>query len=350
MRVLVVRLGSLGDIIHALPAVAALRRALPAARIDWLVDGKHQEIVSRVPAIDARIVLEERTIRAWFNAASTLRARGYDAAIDFQGLFKSAILARASGAKRVLGFSIWHLRERGARAFYTEASQAGGPIAGADERTPEPPNPEPHVIRKNLRLAAQLAPSIDPDGALEFPLAVPASGVVEELKRTLNGAPYAVLNPGAAWPNKRWPAERFGEVAAFLRARHGMRSVVAWGPGEKMIAELAVGTSEGAAVIAPALPLLDLMALLQGARLMVSGDTGPTHIAGALGVPIVAPFGPTSAARNGPWDPADIVLSKFDECVCRYQRTCRVPDRWCLGRLPAPEVMAAITARLGAAR
>jgi ADP-heptose:LPS heptosyltransferase len=83
---------------------------------------------------------------------------------------------------------------------------------------------------------------------------------------------------------------------------------------------------------------------------MVSGDTGPTHIAGALGVPIVAPFGPTSPARNGPWDPADVVLSRFDDCVCHYQRKCRVPDRWCLGRLPAPEVMAAITARLGAAR
>ena len=342
MRILVVRLGSLGDIIHALPAVAALRRALPDARIDWLVDVRHQEIVSRVPSIDARIVLEERTITAWFNAASTLRRRGYDAAIDFQGLFKSALLARASGATRVLGFSIWHLRERGARAFYTETSEPDG-------RTPEPPNPEPHIIRKNLRLAARLAPSIDPDGPLEFPLSVPASAAVDDLRRTLGGAPYAVLNPGAAWPNKRWPAERFGEVAAFLRARHGMRSVMAWGPGEKMLAELAVGVSEGAAVMAPSLPLLDLMALLQGARLMVSGDTGPTHIAGALGVPIVAPFGPTDAARNGPWDPADIVISRFDECACHYQRRCRVPDRWCLGRLPAPEVMAAITARLGAA-
>ncbi|MDQ3168691.1 MAG: glycosyltransferase family 9 protein, partial [Acidobacteriota bacterium] len=303
MRLLIVRLGSLGDIIHALPAVAALRRALPGARIDWLVDGRHQEIVSRVTAIDARIVLEERTITAWFNAASTLRARGYDAAIDFQGLFKSAILARASGAARVLGFSIWHLRERGARAFYNETPEP-------DARSSEPPNPEPHVIRKNLRLASRLEPSIDPDGPLEFPLSVPSSAAVDDLTRALEGAPYAVLNPGAAWPNKRWPAERFGEVAAFLRARHGMRSVVAWGPGEKMLAEHAVAVSEGAAVMAPSLSLLELMALLQGARLMVSGDTGPTHIAGALGVPIVAPFGPTNAARNGPWDPADIVLSK----------------------------------------
>ena len=173
---------------------------------------------------------------------------------------------------------------------------------------------------------------------------------MEQLKRALGGEPYAVLNPGAAWPNKRWPAERFSEVAAFLRARHGLRSVVAWGPGEKMLAEAVVSGSEGAAVMSPALPLIDLTALLRDARLMVSGDTGPTHIAGALGVPIVSPFGPTNPARNGPWDPADIVISKFDECACHYRRGCRVPDQWCLGRLPASEMMAAITRRLDAVR
>lgn len=338
MRVLVVRLGSLGDVIHTLPAVAALRRAMPGARIDWLVDAPHQEIVGLVPVIDARIVLEARTMKAWVHAASMLRSRGYDAAIDFQGLFKSAILARASGATRVLGFSIWHLRERGARAFYSETSQPFN-ASGAER----------HVIRKNLALAALLAPAIDPEtAALEFPLADVPTGPVEDLKRVLAGAPYAVLNPGAAWPNKRWPPERFGEVAAFLRARHGLRSIVTWGPGEKMLAESVVGASEGAAVMTGPLQLLDLVALLRGARLMVSGDTGPTHIAGALNVPIVSPFGPTSAARNGPWHPDDIVISRFDECECHYQRRCHVPDRWCLARLPAPEMMAAITRRLEA--
>ena len=336
-RVLVVRLGSLGDVIHTLPAVAAIRRALPDAQIDWLVDAPHEDIVGLVPVIDARVVLEGRTLKAWLNAAAILRARKYDAAVDFQGLFKSAILARASGAKRVLGFSIWHLRERGARAFYTQTA------AGGQEGQ--------HVIRKNLTLASLLAPSIDPASpTLEFPLAVMPREPVEALKRELAGEPYAVLNPGAAWPNKRWPAERFGEVAAFLRARHGLRSLVTWGPGEKMLAEAAVAASEGAALMTGALSLLDLVALLRDARLMVSGDTGPTHIAGALGVPIVSPFGPTSAARNGPWHPDDIVITKFDDCECHYQRRCEVPDRWCLRRLPAPEMMAAISRRLEAAR
>jgi heptosyltransferase I len=176
------------------------------------------------------------------------------------------------------------------------------------------------------------------------------SGPAEQVKRMLAGARFAVLNPGAAWPNKRWPPERFGEVAAFLLARHGLRSVVTWGPGEKMVAETAVAASEGAAVVAPPLGLLDLVALLRDAAIMVSGDTGPTHIAGALGVPIVSAFGPTNAARNGPWHPDDAVLSRFEECECRYQRRCHVGERWCLGRLPASEMMAAITTRLEAAR
>lgn len=338
MRVLVVRLGSLGDVIHTVPAVAALRRAMPGARIDWLVDAPHQEIAGLVTAIDSRIVLEGRTLRAWIHAASVLRSRGYDAAIDFQGLFKSAILARASGAKRVLGFSLWHLRERGARAFYGETAPSNLPT------------PQPHVIRTNLALAALVAPSIDPGtDPLEFPLEVPASGEVEQLKRTLEGAPYAVLNPGAAWPNKRWPAERFGEVASFLRERHGLRSIVTWGPGERPLAEAAVTRSEGAAIMTPPMRLLDLTALVRDARLMVSGDTGPTHIAGAFNVPIVSPFGPTSAARNGPWHPDDIALSKFDECACHYERKCQVPDTWCLARISAAELMAAVSRRLESA-
>lgn len=335
---LVVRLGSLGDIIHTLPAVAALRRALPEARIDWVVDAAHQEIVARVTAIDARIVIEERSPRAWLNAAATLRARGYDAALDFQGLFKSALLARASGARRVLGFSIWHLRERGARVFYTESGSA----SDRDARTPEP-----HVIYKNLELARRLAPAIDPGAPLEFPLHVPSmTADVDAARRAIDDAPYAVLNPGAAWPNKRWPPERFGEVAAFLRARHGLRSIVTWGPGEEELANVAVAFSEGAAVKAPFLTIGGLMTLLHGAALMVSGDTGPTHVAGALGVPTVGLFGPTRAERNGPWAGRDVVLSRHDECVCHYQRQCRAPERWCLGGLAAPEVMAAITARL----
>jgi len=115
--ILVVRIGALGDIIHALPAVAAIRAAYPGARLDWLVEAKHRAILDLVPVIDNIIPIDGAHVTGWLDATRRLRGRRYDVALDFQGLMKSAILARASGAPRVRGFSVWHLREKGARPF-----------------------------------------------------------------------------------------------------------------------------------------------------------------------------------------------------------------------------------------
>ena len=156
-----------------------------------------------------------------------------------------------------------------------------------------------------------------------------------------------MINPGAAWPNKRWPAERFGEVAAFLREVRGLAPVVLWGPGEESIARAVVDGSAGAARLAPATSLGDLLALSRAASLMLSGDTGPLHIAGAAGTPIVALFGPTNPARNGPWSPDDVTISRYGECGCHYQRRCRRYN-WCLAEVSVAEVTAAIQQRLAA--
>src|SRR5947207_15943132 len=110
MNVLIVRLGALGDVIHTIPAAAALRRAFPQAGIDWLVDAKHRAIVDLVTAVDRAIPLESPTLSGWTSVLRALRTTPYDIATDLQGLMKSAVLARASGAARVVGFSIWHLR------------------------------------------------------------------------------------------------------------------------------------------------------------------------------------------------------------------------------------------------
>src|SRR5262245_22436903 len=140
MNILIVRLGALGDIVHTVPAAAALREAFPQARIDWLVDAKHRDMIGLVTVVDHAIVLERSSIAGWMDVSRRMRAAGYDVAIDFQGLMKSAILARASGAPRVIGFSIWHLREKTARPFYSEIGRPGS----------GPPDVAEHVIHKNL--------------------------------------------------------------------------------------------------------------------------------------------------------------------------------------------------------
>jgi lipopolysaccharide heptosyltransferase I len=156
---------------------------------------------------------------------------------------------------------------------------------------------------------------------------------------------FALLNPGAAWPNKRWPSERFGELATFLRDVRALTSFVLWGPGEQDLADAVVRASSGAARAAPATRINDLVQLSREAALMVSGDTGPLHIAAAMGTPVVGLFGPTDPDRNGPWRPYDEVVSRFGSCGCHYDRRCHQAS-WCLGDVTVAEVSAAVQQRL----
>jgi lipopolysaccharide heptosyltransferase I len=328
-RIVVVRLGSLGDLVHTLPAVAAIHRTHPRIEIDWLVDAVHSEFLRLVPILSSVVPLDEPTARGWMRACRRLRARRYDAALDFQGLVKSAALARLSGARRVIGFDRPALREGWASVFYGER------VAASDRA---------HVIEKNLRLAAAVGAVRT---ALEFPIGEVDSAAVGAVREGKSPA-FVLLNAGAAWPNKRWPAERLGRLAAWMRDRFGLRSVALWGPGEEALARAVADASSGAAAAAPPTRLADLVALSRAARLIVSGDTGPTHVAAAVGTPVVALFGPTDPRRNGPWVEADVSLSRYDTCACHYERRCRYgADRWCLATITETEVRDAVTARLG---
>jgi len=354
MNILIVRLGALGDIVHAIPAAAALRTALPDARIDWLVEAKHRPIVDLVTVVDRVVPLDGRTLGAWIDAVRRARQVRYDIAFDFQGLMKSAVLARASGAKRVAGFSIWHLREKTARPFYSETDAADSRSvrlppsheASADRRSlgvgGQPHLPADHVIEKNLRLLRLAGIHTT---QVEFPLAHVASRALDDLRREIGPGPFALINPGAAWPNKRWTAGRFGEVAAFLRDVRGLPSVVLWGPGEHALAQSVVQASSRAARLAPATEIPDLVELSRAAALIVSGDTGPLHIAAAVGTPAVAIYGPTNSHRNGPWAKDDVRVSRFEGCDCHYERRCHTAE-WCLESVSVAEVTAAIQQRL----
>ncbi|HTM24649.1 MAG TPA: glycosyltransferase family 9 protein [Vicinamibacterales bacterium] len=329
MNLLIVRLGALGDVVHAIPAAAAIRAGLPDARIDWLVDARYRAIVDLVPVVDHVIPLERPALRGWTHAIGALRQTAYDVAIDLQGLLKSAVLARASGATRVVGFSIWHLREKTARPFY---SAAGGSEGG-------------HVIEKNLRLLQTLG--ID-DREIRFPISGAASAALERFRERVPAErPFALINPGAAWPNKRWPAERFGELAAFLHDACGMTPVVIWGPGEEALVASVIGASTGTAIAAPPTGITDLVAFARAAALMVSGDTGPLHIATAVGTPTVSLFGPTDPLRNGPVRADDVVVSRYESCGCQYDRECH-EAAWCLADVTVAEVSAAVQRRLSA--
>jgi len=334
---LIVRLGSLGDLIHTLPAVAALRRAHPDARIDWLVEAPHRGLLELVPILTSVIVMKDRSIGGWLATSRQLRGHYYTVALDFQGLIKSAALARFSGAEEVIGFDRAALREPMARLFYTRVVNVG------EGR---------HVIAKNLALVSEvlekqetMRESWDGRAAIDFPMRDIESVALGQL-RDQSIQRFALVNPGAAWPNKRWPAERFGAIAKTLRDEHGLTPVVLWGPGERALAEAVIAASDGAGVVAPETQLSDLVALSRAASFMISGDTGPLHIACAAGVPTVALFGPTDAKRNGPWDARDVVLSRYDQCPCHYKRECQQPDSWCLREISVDEVRAAVRTRL----
>jgi heptosyltransferase-1 len=327
MNVLLVRLGALGDVVHAIPAAAALRKGFPDARLDWLVDAKHRDLVDLVSAVDRTIAIERPSVSGWTAAVRALRQTPYDVAIDFQGLLKSAVLARASGAARVIGFSIWHLREKTARPFYSQTADAEGR----------------HVIRNNLRLLRMLG--LD-EAEICFPLRAPASPALDRLRERIPaGRPFVLINPSAAWPNKRWPAERFGELAAFVHEACAMTPVVLWGPGEQPLAEHVAAAASGTAILAPPTGIVDLVALARAAALVVSGDTGPLHIAIAAGTPTVSIFGPTDPARNGPFSSEDLVVSRYEACGCHYDRRCHEAS-WCLAQVSTAEMCAAVQRRL----
>ena len=330
-RLLIVRMSALGDIVHALPVLAALRQAWPSAEIDWLADERYAGVLDLVEGLTHRVVVRPGYLRA----LSFMRSRDYDAAIDLQGLIKSATATWLSGARRVVGFETRVLREAGAAWFYSEAV----PVADGS-----------HIIQKNLSVLPALG--LERPSRPRFPFVTPPSAAADRVSAdaaSRGPGRFVLINAGAAWPNKRWPADRFGALAQRIREEHGLPSYVLWGNGEAELADAVVAASNDAAVRAPETALGDLLALSSRAALMVSGDTGPIHFAAAMQTPVVGLYGPTWPERNGPWDPADIVVSRAGECVCHHKRQCQRAVM-CLNDVTVDEVAAAVARRLAQTR
>lgn len=309
-RLLIVRLSAMGDVIHTLPAAQALRQAFPYTIIGWLIEERWAELLcapgtprrgprsAQRPLADWVHTVNLTGWRKSLTAVSTLqevakvwndvRSVHYDVAVDLQGAIRSALLARWSGARMVYGAA--ESRESPASLLYTRRVIARGV----------------HVVEQNLSIAEAVAQQKLTTPQVQFPRDLQVEERMQQRLAEEGIETFAILNPGAGWGAKRWPAERYGFVARAL-AKDGVRAVLNYGPGEETLAHEAEAASDGAAKPMKC-SITELIALTRRARLFIGGDTGPMHLAAALQVPVAAIFGPTDPARNGPYGTRSVVL------------------------------------------
>ena len=281
---LAVRLGSLGDIVHTFPAVAALRESFPAANITWVTHPRWEFLVHSSGLASEVWTVETRALSSLRQTIQRVRQVSWDAAIDYQGLWKSAMLPFFGGARRRIGFSSATIREFGVPLLYTDRVNTS----------------KAHIAQQNGDLSVRAGAQ---RGTAPVTLQIPQQdqAAVCARLRAQGLDRYVVLSPGGGWRSKCWPAERFAALCRKLRESLNLRCVVNAGPDDEDLAATLVAASSDAAPVVYRTSLAELMALLRGAACIVSGDTGPLHLAVALGTPAVALFGPTDPARNGPY-------------------------------------------------
>jgi ADP-heptose:LPS heptosyltransferase len=310
-RFLVVRLGSLGDIVHTFPAVAGLRESFPNAEIVWLTHPRWKVLVESSELATDIWETETRSYSSLREIIGRIRKKQFTAAIDYQGLWKSAALPFLGGVSRRIGFSSQTIREFGVPILYTDRVRS---ILA-------------HIADQNGELSKRAGSR---NGVAPVALAVPSiqEVFVLQLLRGFSIERYVVLSPAGGWRSKCWPPDRYGALCQKIHGILGMRCVLNYGPGEEDLIFAVKSASGEADPIAYNGSLSQLMALLRNAACIVGGDTGPLHLGVALGTPAVAIFGPTDPSRNGPYRvgdragntaPKDIVL-RSPHAVTTYKR------------------------------
>jgi len=348
-RILVVRLSAMGDIIHAMPAITALRAACPQLQIGWLVEERWAELLcargsdphaprsQQKPLADwvhganfagwRRALLSGETWKEIGSLRREVRKMNYEVAVDLQGAIRSALAASAIGAKVRVGSR--HPREAPATMFYTRQVE---------------PRLE-HVVEHALSIVSEIAATELRYMSPLFPIDLAAEAWADQMCAKLGSRPLAIINPGAGWGAKCWPAASFGAVACALGKR-GLAIAVNHGPGEETLAETVRESSDNVAIPVKC-SIGELIALTRRAHLFIGGDTGPMHLAAALCVPVIALFGPTRPERNGPYGTRSIVL-RSPESIDNTTHTDR-PDEG-LTTLQPQAVIEAAEQLLGEAR
>lgn len=345
-KYLVVRLGALGDIIHTLPTQQLLHQMEPKCGIHWLTEAPYADLLKCVPGIERLWIVDTRKWRSnpqlageLLRVIAALRKEEFEAAIDFQGLLKSAILTRLSRSHQRIGFAKHQIREPAAARFYSDST-----TIISDGR---------HRIEQSVQLLSAIQgfndSTLQEKVTAHIPFQIPdrcQRYVKEQLgKFSVFQAPV-ILSPGAGWPTKIWPISRFTELAQLIVNKLGRPVAVAWGPGEQELAREIAGKDTSGQVVDFPTSILELAELCRQSSLIVAGDTGPLHLAVAVGTPTVAIMGPTYGWRNGPFNPEDEIVTHERFCPRPYKRRCK--DHFCMD-IPVDHVFQAIERRLSRA-
>jgi heptosyltransferase-1 len=312
-RILVVRLGAMGDIVHALPAVATLKQGFPGSHLTWVIEPQWAALLEGNPFVDRVIQLRRRDASGVLASLRELRSTPFDFAVDFQGLLKSAVVAAAARPERIFGWDRGQLREAAAGVFYTHRASSTAA----------------HVVDRNLDLAAAAGAA---HAVRVFPL--PAGHPEAPLPE---GA-FVLASPLAGWRAKQWPLENYLALARRLSTECNLPLVLNVPP----IAPL--GTADGVWPHACGLP--GLIDATRRAAAVVGVDSGPMHLAAALGKPGVALFGPTDPARNGPYGDSLRVL-RWPGAVTTYTRFDEIDES--MRRITPEEVFESLRAALDCA-
>lgn len=332
-HILLIKPSSLGDIVHTLPVVAALKQQWPQAHLTWCVKRQWAGVVERAEGVD-RVWPMDFTVAGWARSVPALRQQPFDLVIDLQGLLRSALLGWLTGCRDRVGFA--NGRE-GSPWFYS--------------RRVTVPAPEMHAVDRYLLIPGMLGAAVQNPPQFRFRLPSQDHVAVRDVLRRKGldvDAPWVAMNVSARWATKRWPVESFAAVATAL-SREGVGPVVVFGgPDERRDGEQLTRLA--------GCPIIDvtgetgvglLPALLAKAALLITNDSGPMHVAAAVGTPVVSVFGPTSAVRTGPYGEGHRVLSQDISCRPCFSRVCRnVVQMECLQRITPPQVVAAVRERL----
>ncbi len=334
-HILFIKPSSLGDIVHAMPTLAALRRAHPAAKVTWLVKRQWAGIVERIDGVD-RVWPVDSGLKGWLSEVAALRAERFDVSVDLQGLFRSAVMGWLSGAPHRVGFA--NARE-GSPWWYNQ---------------PVPvPTAEMHAVDRYLLVAKAM--SAEPSGQAQFRFRIPQPDR-DEVARLLShtgvgpGTNWVAMNVSARWPTKRWPAASFASVADQLNEGGYGPVLFIGGREDRPVINVVSGMMKTKAIDFSGVPAVGLLpALLSQAALLITNDSGPMHIAAAVATPVLALFGPTSHVRTGPYGGGHRVLTNEVPCRPCFSRSCRNQVHLeCLTKIMPEQAVIAAKAQLAA--